>query len=209
MTIERKRLTKPVNKAKLLDPRVRGAALHDNPVEHFKGRKRGPNKVNVLFKEALLMAPHLLGSNGQGKDGVVGWLKQQAIKYPETYLKMLVRFMTPTEVQMMSLSLQQNNLNAGDNSMPVDPTQQMAIAMEHFRGLIKTKSTKDLKAMMRGVLAVQQAIGVKGSTGAIVRIDGERDVARRNKRLEQLERLYGRQTPEDIIDAEATEVKTR
>jgi hypothetical protein len=165
MTIDRKRLTKPTERS---------------PVERFKGktRKGTPNKVTVLFKEALLMAPHLLGQDGKGKDGVVGWLKQQAIDYPETYLKMLVRFFTPTEVQMLALTMnQQNNIGqAGDDYM-ARPEMQQAARLEAFqttfRGLIKGKSSKDLKLMLATAQQAleQSGFNVDAGGGRIVRLD--------------------------------------
>jgi hypothetical protein len=52
-----------------------------------KGRKRGvPNKTTGLLKDALLRAAMEAGG---GKDGLVAYLKEQAIKNPGPFLTLL------------------------------------------------------------------------------------------------------------------------
>jgi hypothetical protein len=52
-----------------------------------KGRKKGvPNKTTALLKDALLQAAIQAGG---GKDGLVAYLKKQAIKNPGPFLTLL------------------------------------------------------------------------------------------------------------------------
>jgi hypothetical protein len=52
-----------------------------------KGRKRGvPNKTTALLKDALLQAAIQAGG---GEDGLVTYLKEQAIKNPGPFLTLL------------------------------------------------------------------------------------------------------------------------
>lgn len=54
------------------------------------GRKKGtPNKAPALLKEATLMAAELVGSDGKGKDGLVGYLKFIAQKHPASFTTLL------------------------------------------------------------------------------------------------------------------------
>jgi hypothetical protein len=58
------------------------------PPNAGKGRTRGvPNKVTALLKDAILLA----ATNAGGKAGLVGYLKQQAIKNPQAFLSLLGR----------------------------------------------------------------------------------------------------------------------
>jgi len=48
-----------------------------------RGRKAGvPNKIPPLLKDAILEAASLVGYDGMGKDGLVGYLKRMAVYYP-------------------------------------------------------------------------------------------------------------------------------
>lgn len=44
------------------------------------GRKPGPNKVTRVLKEAILLAAEIVGNDGKGKDGLVGFLVAEASK---------------------------------------------------------------------------------------------------------------------------------
>jgi hypothetical protein len=58
------------------------------PPNAGKGRRRGvPNKVTALLKDSILVAATAAG----GKDGLVGYLKLQAIKNPQAFLSLLGR----------------------------------------------------------------------------------------------------------------------
>lgn len=49
------------------------------------GKPPGPNKATILLKEALLLAAEQAG----GKDGLVGYLRTQAIENPTAFLPQL------------------------------------------------------------------------------------------------------------------------
>ncbi len=57
------------------------------------GRPKGvPNKLNMLLKDAILMA-----AQGAHKDGMVGYLQQQANENPGPFLTLLGKVL-PTDV---------------------------------------------------------------------------------------------------------------
>lgn len=56
------------------------------------GRKKGtPNKVNATLKEAILQA-----AQGAHKDGMVGYLKQQAENNPTAFMTLLGKVLPTT-----------------------------------------------------------------------------------------------------------------
>jgi hypothetical protein len=58
------------------------------------GRKRGtPNKSNLFDQRAVLRAAHLVGSDLNGKDGLVGYFKWVAINHPRAFLTPASRIM--------------------------------------------------------------------------------------------------------------------
>lgn len=60
------------------------------------GSGRRPGSANVftrLVKEAIVLAAEQVGSDGNGKGGLIGYLRAQARRYPEEYLKLLARLM--------------------------------------------------------------------------------------------------------------------
>jgi len=86
------------------------------------GRKKGtPNKTTVLLKQAILDAATLVGQDGRGKDGLVGYLKMLAVKERAVYARLLERV----------LPLQ---LNVEDKSAP-QYTAAEAAAKLRERGL--------------------------------------------------------------------------
>jgi hypothetical protein len=80
----------------------------------FKGRRgavpRGKGRISQSFKEALLLAAELEGSDGKGKDGLVGYLRTHARDMPKTFLGIMQKAITPAELQLQAFQL---NLNAG------------------------------------------------------------------------------------------------
>jgi len=65
-----------------------------SPTGRLGGRAKGqPNHLTKLLREAIPEAVERLGSDGRGKDGLVGWLMQTAKRYPEAYLKLLDRLL--------------------------------------------------------------------------------------------------------------------
>lgn len=58
------------------------------------GRTAGtPNVMTPALKEMILDVATQLGSDGQGKDGVVGYFASLALKCPGIYLKLLGKLM--------------------------------------------------------------------------------------------------------------------
>jgi phage-related holin len=56
------------------------------------GRKKGQrNRVNILLKDAIIQAATLVGQDGRGRDGLVGYLKSLAIKERAVYARLLER----------------------------------------------------------------------------------------------------------------------
>jgi hypothetical protein len=64
------------------------------------GRKKGqPNRTTTLLKDAILQAATLLGQDGKGKDGLVGYLKMLAIKERAVYARLLEKVL-PMQVNV-------------------------------------------------------------------------------------------------------------
>jgi hypothetical protein len=58
------------------------------------GRKAGVrNKKTRGITEAIQLAAELAGSDGAGKDGLVGYMKMLGIKYPASYCSLLGRIL--------------------------------------------------------------------------------------------------------------------
>jgi hypothetical protein len=160
---ERKRLAAPRPKPTKQDllARLKGAT-----------RKGRPNKVNVMFKQALLLAPDIKGYDKMGTGGLVGWLLKQAEDYPETYLKMLVKALTPIEVQM--LTLQQNNqVNVAEPSQGWHTSKEaiMAASIEDIRTSINRTKTSDLRAMLQALTNIQGAMKGRANDPVLKRLD--------------------------------------
>lgn len=84
----------PKSKRKTIVAR-NGATLQ--PIQ--KGERRGGrpvgsrNKTTRLLKEATIMAAELEGNNGKGKDGLVGYMRMLAKKYPAVFAQLLGRIL--------------------------------------------------------------------------------------------------------------------
>ncbi len=64
----------------------------------FGGRKKGtPNVVTKDLKVAIVEAAHRLGSDGKGKDGLVGYLMALAVEDTRTF-GALLRAMLPLQI---------------------------------------------------------------------------------------------------------------
>ena len=56
------------------------------------GRTRGtPNRINKLVREAIVEAAALVGEDGEGSEGLVGYLKLLAVTEPRAYASLLGR----------------------------------------------------------------------------------------------------------------------
>jgi hypothetical protein len=72
--------------------------LHKRAKAEGKGRNSGrqkgtPNKITRLLKEAIPEALERLGSDGKGKDGIVGFLMVAAVTETAAYLRLLDRLL--------------------------------------------------------------------------------------------------------------------
>jgi hypothetical protein len=64
------------------------------------GRKKGThNRTTTLLKEAILEAATLLGDNGKGRDGLVGYLKMLATRERAVYARLLEKVL-PLQVHV-------------------------------------------------------------------------------------------------------------
>lgn len=62
------------------------------------GRPKGAvNKTTTLLKDAILQAAEAVGSDAKGKEGLVGYLKKQAVDEPVAFMTMLGKVL-PTQV---------------------------------------------------------------------------------------------------------------
>lgn len=60
------------------------------PPNAGKGRKKGtPNKTTALLKEAILKAAELVGQDGMGKAGLVGYCQSLAVNEPRAFAGLL------------------------------------------------------------------------------------------------------------------------
>lgn len=78
-----------------LDPQDRRRASLFKTRPEGSGRKRGTaNKTTSILKDAIILAAEQLGEIGakeKGKDGLVGYLRWIARRYPEEYVKLLAK----------------------------------------------------------------------------------------------------------------------
>jgi hypothetical protein len=64
------------------------------------GRKKGVrNRTTLLLKEAILQAATLVGQDGKGKDGLVGYLKMLAVRERAVYARLLEKVL-PMQVNV-------------------------------------------------------------------------------------------------------------
>lgn len=64
------------------------------------GRKKGqPNRTTTLLKDAILIAATMLGRDGKGRDGLVGYLMQLATKEKAVYARLLEKVL-PLQVRV-------------------------------------------------------------------------------------------------------------
>lgn len=60
--------------------------------------KNSLNKITKVLKDAILLAAEQVGSDGKGKDGLVGYLRTQATEHSGPYLALLGKVL-PLEVR--------------------------------------------------------------------------------------------------------------
>ena len=62
------------------------------------GRKRGtPNAFSADYKGAIIEAAYRIGYDGNGKDGVIGYLKWVGTKHPDVFYEVLLTSLLPLE----------------------------------------------------------------------------------------------------------------
>lgn len=58
------------------------------------GRPKGsPNKTTAMLKEAILMAATKTGSDGKGKEGLMGYCRSLAVNQPKAFAGLLGKVM--------------------------------------------------------------------------------------------------------------------
>lgn len=127
-------------------------------------RKGSPNKITQSFKEALLLAAELEGSDGKGKDGLVGYLRTHARDMPKTFLGIMQKAITPAELQFQAFQL---NLNAGKpddrppsiNLLAVRSmsTEQLRDAIAALRLMVKPATQGMQRLDLKEVQAIEDA----------------------------------------------------
>jgi hypothetical protein len=139
-------------------------------------RKGSPNRITQSFKEALLLAAELEGSDGKGKDGLVGYLRMHARDMPKTFLGIMQKAITPAELQVQAFQL---NVNA---SRPADQPSNV-INLLAVRGM-PTEQVRDAVAALRamttpGAAGPFKQLGAPASRGLgrLDRSDGVTDEA--------------------------------
>ena len=77
------------------------------------GNRKGiPNKTTVVLKDAIIAAAEIIGEDGKGKDGLVGYLVNVARKHPKVYCRLLARVL-PYHLT---------------SDLPIDPVTAMILA---------------------------------------------------------------------------------
>ena len=72
------------------DPNRRANGQMQKGVRPGTGRQKGTrNRTTTLLKDAILQAATLVGQDGKGKDGLVGYLKMLAVKERAVYSRLL------------------------------------------------------------------------------------------------------------------------
>jgi hypothetical protein len=67
-------------------------AKTENAPNKKRGRPPGiPNKHTAMLRDAILMAAEIVGQDGRGKDGLLGYLTTCAMRYPKQYLSVMAR----------------------------------------------------------------------------------------------------------------------
>jgi hypothetical protein len=81
--------------------------------EKVGGRKKGtPNRISADFRTAVLAAADRIGSDGKGKDGMIGYFGYLAERYPAAYCKLVSRFIDFEEVYPERSSPTADQLNS-------------------------------------------------------------------------------------------------
>lgn len=81
---------------RLVRKKRKGTFVKNDP-RKGKGRAPGqPNKTTRVLREAVILAAELSGSNGRGKDGLVGYLLRCA-KQPKVFVPLLSK-MLPLQI---------------------------------------------------------------------------------------------------------------
>ena len=149
--IERKRLHKPTKDELLANFKGK---------RNRQGRKKGvPNKLTTTLKTAIMLAAAAEGSDGKGKDGLVGYLRMVARDMPKTYTHLLGKLL-PLEVQakLMQLQLQlQAHGNMPSGGMNVDEirnasTEELHESLHLLRRVMIRKTPPTLQRLDQGAI---------------------------------------------------------
>lgn len=79
---------------------AKGTFVKGTPRPPNTGRAKGTrNRTTTMLKDAILTAATLLGQDGKGKDGLVGYLKMLAVKERAVYARLLEKVL-PMQVHV-------------------------------------------------------------------------------------------------------------
>jgi hypothetical protein len=100
------------------------------------GRKKGtPNKISADTKKALLEAAYRVGSDGNGKDGIVGYFTWLGTRYPDFfYTEMLVRCLNYEAYELAVFGITNTHLQSTSFELNEKVRKMTELKLSWFRG---------------------------------------------------------------------------
>jgi hypothetical protein len=136
----------------------KGTFVKGTPRPPNTGRARGTrNRTTTLLKDAILTAATLVGQDGKGRDGLVGYLKMLAVRERAVYARLLEK------VLPMQVSVE-------DKSRPLYSAAE-AVERLRERGLPVPPSLLALASPTEQALMVAGALNDQHEDGVTDRLD--------------------------------------
>jgi len=116
----------PVRTPASQDPRRKPDGTMRKGVRPAGGRRKGkPNRTTTILKDAILQAATLVGRDGKGQDGLVGYLMMIAMKEKAVYCRMLEKVL-PLQLHVQEGTKKYNVQEAierlRERNIPVPPS---------------------------------------------------------------------------------------